>query len=395
MNANTARLLESLRQTTDGLLYQSEAEYPIEPFLWDAAAKGTLTPEKLLASEGFLRQVEISEIFPQNLKFHGETLSAAMQAEDQKQHELIDFLRSRCKTVEVYLAQKDDAPNAPFQEFEAFPLILAETQAGEWLGITPEVSADFQRRMRAESLISDHDPYLEKKFWQTARDIDPSLAQQKADFYVRFDLHSFLEKSSEIELFQTPTGSFSVRDFLIKQEGSTRLVEMFANRNVQIGSATLSLASEIKEMLVGTKLFVTAYYQKHEEKTQFILRVAASKAALIADLLYANGFCGLYQFVKFSDEAELNYQGDPEEQLQYEQFTEFYDETETSEDELEEQRQYEWQYERLKSLDQLLLSNLSNLREYVVGCISVFYLYSVGQTADGDWVGVRTTAVWT
>lgn len=378
MNANTTRLLESLRQTTDGLLYQSEAEYPIEPFVWDIANKGALTPEKLLASEGFLRQVEVSEFFPQNLKFHGETLSAAMQAEDQKQQELIDFLRSRCKTVEVYLAQKNDAPDAPFQEFEAFPLILAETQTGEWVGIAPEVDAGFQRRMRAESLISDHDPYLEKKFWQTARDIDPSLAQQKADFYVRFDLHSFLEKSSEIELFQTPTGSFSVRDFLIKQEGSTRLVEMFANRNVQIGSATLALASEIKEILVNMKLFATAYYGKHQEITTFVLRMATSKVSVLSDLLYATGFCGLYQFVKFSDEAE------PCE-------ADFSDEAESCEDDLDEQRRYE----RLKSLDRLLLSNLSNLQEYIVGCKSVFYLYSVGQTVDGDWVGVLTTAVWT
>ncbi|WP_019502054.1 hypothetical protein [Pseudanabaena sp. PCC 6802] len=78
-------------------------------------------------------------IFPQNLKFHTGDLSEEQQAEDRKQLEFIDFLRSRCKTVEVYFAEKYDAPRELNEKFESFPLILAETEDGEWIGITPEV----------------------------------------------------------------------------------------------------------------------------------------------------------------------------------------------------------------------------------------------------------------
>jgi Nuclease A inhibitor-like protein len=72
----------------------------------------------------------------------------------------------------------------------------------------------------------------------------------------------------------------------------------------------------------------------------------------------------------------------------FSQEAELYDE----DDEDPEEKRY---YTSLEPLDRLLVSNLSNLREYVVGCESVFYLYDVGQNSDGDWVGVSTIATWT
>jgi hypothetical protein len=97
------------------------------------------------------------------------------------------------------------------------------------------------------------------------------------------------------------------------------------------------------------------------------MSASANKEFVLNSLLEAVGFVNTFAFQEFSKEAE-NYEGYP--------------------DEMED-------YTRLKPIDEFLVNNLSNLREYVVGCMSVFYLYDVGQTSDGDWIGVRTVAIWT
>jgi hypothetical protein len=97
------------------------------------------------------------------------------------------------------------------------------------------------------------------------------------------------------------------------------------------------------------------------------MRIATNQAALVDSLVDATGFSRVREFNQFGKEAEL-YNDHPEAGKRY---------------------------MVLKPLDELLVKNLSSLREYVVGCMSVFYLYSFGETSEGDWVGVRTTAIWT
>jgi hypothetical protein len=162
-----------------------------------------------------------------------------------------------------------------------------------------------------------------------------------------------------------------VRDFLSRNEKEIeKLLEQAARQREKTGEATLSLAAEIKEYLVGMKLFTRQLYEPHQPIDHFVMRVAASKELLISNLVDAMGFSRVCQFTEFSQEAEL------------------YDEDEED----PEEKRY---YTSLEPLDRLLVSNLSNLREYVVGCESVFYLYDVGQNSDGDWVGVSTIAIWT
>lgn len=48
----------------------------------------------------------------------------------------------------------------------------------------------------------------------------------------------------------------------------------------------------------------------------------------------------------------------------------------------------------IEPLDKLLQLNLTNLREYVIGTYSLYHLYAIGNTQNGDWVGVSTAAVW-
>lgn len=366
MKVTTGRLLRELRGVVEDLVYSSESEYPIEPFVWEIAESGELTLDKLLQSEGFLRQVEIDDVFPQHLKFPRENHPEELQAEDHKQQELIDFLRSRCKSVQVYLARKNDGCDDPETEFESFPLILAETKTGEWVGIAPEVDTDFETRMNAERLLADYDPCLEKRFWESAFSYQEHMpSQNRADFYVRFDLKSLL-KSLDVPLHPDLTRSTTVSDFLVQRNEAEKLLEMAAHQNEQISESTLSLAAEIKELLVGMKLLIREYYEQYWDVERFIMKTDITKELALSHLLNATGFSRICQFIEFSKEAEL-YDDDPEDE----------------------------RYTSLKPLDELFAYNLSDLREYVVGCMSIFYLYSVGRTLHGDWVGIRTVAVWT
>lgn len=366
MRATTARLFEELKQVTADLCYSTEAEYPIEPFVWEFAEKGELTLDKLWQFEGFLQQVKIDQVFPQNLKFHQNNLWDEMQVEDRKQLELIEFLRSRCQSLEVYLAQKDDGPDDVATEFEEFPLILAETATGEWIGIAPEATTDFETRLSAERLGVDYNPLLEQQFWWSAFSYKERLPpHNRADFYVRFDLESLL-RSLEIPLSADLETSLTIKEFLVKLKQADSLLPIATRHTEQVSAVTLSLATEIKKRLIGIKLFTRQFCEPHQPVERFVMRIASTKELLICDLVDAMGFARVCQFIQFSQEAEG------------------YDDPEDEE-----------RYTSLEPLDQLLTSNLSNLREYVVGCASVFYLYDVGQTLDGDWLGVSTAAVWT
>jgi hypothetical protein len=50
--------------------------------------------------------------------------------------------------------------------------------------------------------------------------------------------------------------------------------------------------------------------------------------------------------------------------------------------------------ERTEDFQTLVKSNLTNLRVYRVGCVEQ-YIYIVGQTENGDWIGIRTRATET
>jgi hypothetical protein len=312
-----------------------------------------------------------------------------MQAEDRKQIEFIDFLRSRCKSVEIYIAEKYDGSD---DKFESLPLILAETSDGEWIGVTPEVDADFNARLRKNISPFDSDLKKEKEFWEHSRWKSEKIPfqiwdnislQAKADFYIRFDLQSLLRSSdisvpdsilkqnqfgSTVPQFYTRMDwSYNLREELSKEDRIDKLLQIDALKRQQVNKVTHLLATEIKEKLLGVKVLTRQYYEPNHPVENFVMSASARKECVLTSLLEAVGFVRTCPFQEFSKEAE-NYKDYPNEASHY---------------------------IKLKPIDDFLGNNLSNLREYVVGCMSVYYLYDVGQTSDGDWVGVRTVAIWT
>jgi len=45
-------IIAELEKATEGLLFQSESDYPFKPFLWKGAAQEPLTPQTLLRLTG-------------------------------------------------------------------------------------------------------------------------------------------------------------------------------------------------------------------------------------------------------------------------------------------------------------------------------------------------------
>jgi hypothetical protein len=120
----------------------------------------------------------------------------------------------------------------------------------------------------------------------------------------------------------------------------------------------------------------------YDEKNQYACKFAETEDAVIDRLLHLSNFLvtwkfegmslgsegleGVYKYVEGNDEAEGHYVLEyPEEEGKFD------------------------------SIDGLLRSHLQNLRVRIVGNISIFDIYAVGQAQNGDWLGVSTIAVWT
>ncbi|MGD1929245.1 MAG: nuclease A inhibitor family protein [Leptolyngbyaceae cyanobacterium] len=254
MNPTTARMLEELRQLTDLIVFSTEGDHYVDPFIWEPAEQGELTLDRLLEAEGYIEQVEIESVFPQNKQFPRETPSTELTPADEKQMELLNFLQSRCVSVEVHVVSKNDAlskwdrdhpdEQSIIEPFEGFPIILAETDTDEWVGIAPEVY--FEEWY-------DYRPHEEESLWSTAFLFRNNVPiDDRADCYVRFNLESLLSR------LDVPLRLKSGRATTVKQRflelHEDKLPKIMAYQNTQAEEATLSLIEEIKQRLMGMEL---------------------------------------------------------------------------------------------------------------------------------------------
>ncbi|MEL6398781.1 MAG: nuclease A inhibitor family protein [Cyanobacteria bacterium J06626_4] len=374
MKPTTARMLEELRQLTNGLVFSTEGDYYVDPFVWEPDEQGELTLDRLLEAEGYLEEVDIESVFPQNKQFPTETFREELFPEDEKQVELLKFLDSHCTEVQVYVVSKSDAPckwamdhpeeHSTVEPFEGFPIILAETKTGEWIGIAPEVKADFETRFGAKRLSTDCDPRLEQKLWQSAfRERERVPLTNRADCYVRFDTESLLE-SLNIPLHVGSLEGMTIAQWV--SFSGEKLSKVEACQNRKASEISLVLARKIKQILLGMELYTRQFFEPDYSVERFVMRIADSKELLLCSLTDAVGFSRVCQFTELHDDDDVYDDDSPIEKSP-----------------------------TLEPLDNWLLSNLTNLQEYVVGCMSIYYLYNVGQNTDGDWVGVTTVGIWT
>jgi Nuclease A inhibitor-like protein len=291
-------LPSQLQETIGPLSYTSETEAPFQAVQFRAAEREAFGVVQLLREIGLLQSQNWEQFFSQ-IAGLGRGTSQMMQSYQN----LRQTLHHHLPEVQFYLVGQRHPSDDGWEDrgTVVFPLILGQTQTGDWVGLCP--------KFRADATASD------------------DRIRPTADRAV-------------------------VKD----------------SQPIQID--TLKQIAQLKAATAKGVLMLQAY-NSCEWVSEFFWKAAANPESVIADLLISTGFLKIFPFQGFSNCLTDGYRPElltPEEKAFYAQFT---------------------------TLDRLLRSELTDIQEYIIGGYTNFHLYVVGKTADGDWAGVATQAVWT
>ncbi len=313
MQDDTTQLLASINSSVQGLLFRTEADYVLKPFVWDVNTRGAFSINQLLRDAGNLVAVELDDFlsyreYLEGLELWGEpeareTVRSEAAVMEQRFHTLIQILQAHTSDLQVYRVVKYDEGeyNDNYSNdrrsskyvFESFKILVAQVNEDCWIGISPIRSyIEFPTRPTPEKFL--------------ARRIEPSQAEAQ------------------------------------------------------------ELEAKLKPMLANITFIGRQCYDHFDDEHQSACEFAATEDAVIDRLLHLSNFLTTWEFegMSLGDEG-LEGVGDPEDEGKFE------------------------------AIDQLLRSNLKGLRVHIVGTISMFDIYAVGQINNDDWLGVSTTAVWT
>ncbi len=126
---NNTEILNQLKQASDGLLFQSESEYPFEVLLWEYPEKNPLTPTQVLEQTGHsastpVKAVEIDDFF--KVAVTGED----WHGEEEKQtvsrfQTLVQTLKENLSDLQVYR----------LGETEQDVYVIGQTPSGDSAGL--------------------------------------------------------------------------------------------------------------------------------------------------------------------------------------------------------------------------------------------------------------------
>ncbi len=227
MNPKNAELVQQLVKITKNLCFYSAHYTQLKPFIWGVDEQGILTLDKFLQSEGFLFPVKANIL----LEFVSSEASwstwSGLDSEDSstpsevalkmslKYTEIIDFLKSHLKTLEIYLVSNlgegncvtrkqkvknsrignSDFYSLPVDllhdsykqgvnciEQEAFHIIIGETFEGEWLGVAPQMYPGSYKRggekiLLPEALLNENTMGLKRNLEEIVVGIEFSVIE--------------------------------------------------------------------------------------------------------------------------------------------------------------------------------------------------------------------------
>ncbi|AFY35903.1 nuclease A inhibitor family protein [Calothrix sp. PCC 7507] len=170
MKSSNANLLAQLEELTPGIcLYYSDSDYTFKPIIWEVDTKGELTIENLL------REVTppFDEYRPGGKIIKSANLDNYLQMIYQEARKydpdiaveiaqiyqtVIKLLQSSLTFLEVAEIRELNDPNSTFR------IIFGSTKSGEWIGIAPQLEAEFQEMApygeytHGQPLLSVHPP---------------------------------------------------------------------------------------------------------------------------------------------------------------------------------------------------------------------------------------------
>jgi Nuclease A inhibitor-like protein len=319
MQDDTTQLLASINSNIQGLLFRTEADYVLKPFVWDVSTRGAFSINSLLKSTGNLVAIEPDDFlsyreYLEGFELWGEmckpearqTVRSEATVMEQRFHTLLQILQAHTNGLQVYRVVKYDEGEysnnysndrrSSKYVFESFKILVAKVNEGCWIGISPIRSyIEFPTRPTPEKFL--------------AQRIDPTQAE------------------------------------------------------------TLELQAKLQPILDSVTFIGRECYDVFDKEHQYACEFAATEDAVIDRLLHLSHFLNTWEFEGMS----LGNEG-----------LEGVDDPDDPNDE-----------GKFEAIDRLLRSKLKGLRVHIVGTISMFDIYAVGQIKNGDWLGVSTTAVWT
>jgi hypothetical protein len=131
MNKKDASLSRELKRLTAGLMFQSESDYPVEPFVQASKGKQPMSAQDFVATkktDGTVKTVEFDSFFA------NATQEQDWQDEDarrrvKKFQALVKFLKENLSGIEVY--KVGDA--------ESDVYVVGKTASGSLAGVTTKV----------------------------------------------------------------------------------------------------------------------------------------------------------------------------------------------------------------------------------------------------------------
>ncbi|MBD2073298.1 hypothetical protein H6F86_05230 [Phormidium sp. FACHB-592] len=369
MQDDTAQLIALIDSSIQGLLFRTEADYALKPFVWDVGMQGEFNISRLLQATVNLVAVEPNDF-----------LSWREYLEDFERWE--EFLEQNPE----YLTHQEMHYGADVD----IPI---------WMTTPIEQRQDSVRQRAEQYEVAQAKTAIMEQRYQTLLEVLQAHATNLQVYRVvkydegEYNDHYSNDRRSSKYVFESFKilvarvnddcwiGISPIRSYV---EFPTRpTLEKFLAQRIKLNQAeTQELGAKLKPILDGITFIGRQCYDGFDEENHYACEFAATEDAVIDRLLHLSHFLNTWEFEGMS--------------LGGEGLEGVYDYVEGDEDaEGHYVLEYPEEEGKFDSIDQLLRSHLKSLRIHIVGSISIFDIYAVGQAQNGDWLGVSTTAVWT
>ncbi len=353
-------LLAAIDASIEGVVFQTEGEKLLKPFLWDVNTQGDFSIGELLKSTGNLISIEVDDFLGWN-----EYLQDFEQWEEflKQNPEYLTHEETRCAEIPLHMRQDVVRGRA-----ERFTVVSSQSAIME------------QRYLDLLELLRSH------------------VTELRAYKVVKYD-ESFIYEESDEEEYTPPIGlstevfeSFNILVGKVKDNcwiGISSISpysdypltrptpEKFIPQ--RLGSLALDLQeleTKLNQILGSLSFVVRQFYNSYEEVESCACEFADTESALIDRLLHLSNYLRTWEFEGMS-------LGEEDERLEGYSYTE-------EDEEYSEKDAY-----KFDELDRILMTMLRDLRVHILGNQSIFDIYAIGRSPNDDWLGVSTSATWT
>jgi len=99
-------LIDSLKEATEGLMFQSESDYPVEPFIMELEGKESINSEDILQAMGYPDDTQVELVKFENF-FKNAVKEQSWHGDEEKEivkrfQELVHILKTNLEDIKVF-----------------------------------------------------------------------------------------------------------------------------------------------------------------------------------------------------------------------------------------------------------------------------------------------------